>query len=76
MRTTIVLDDILGVKLKGLAAKKGLSRLINHCLTEHFDKIEKVKRLKELEKAYARAARGRKGTGDFDTADREGWPAW
>lgn len=76
MRTTIVIDDSLGQKLKGVTAKKGLSRLINRCLAEHFDKEGRIRRLKELEKSYARASRGKKVSREFETIDREGWPEW
>ena len=76
MRTTIVLDEDLGKRLKGLAPRRGLSAFVNRCLWEHFAHEEKSRRLVRLEVAYARAARGKKPSDEFDATDREDWPEW
>ena len=77
MRTTVVIDDSLNTKLKGLSSKKGLSRFINQCLREHFEVKDKKRRMRDLEKAYQRAAKmGGKSSRDFDAVDIEGWPEW
>ena len=75
MRTTIVLDEDLGKRLKGLAPRRGLSEFVNRCLWEHFEREEKARRLARLEASYARAARGKKPS-EFDVTDREAWPEW
>lgn len=75
MRTTIVIEEGLEGRLRGLASKKGLSEFVNKCLREHFDREERLSRLRELEKAYIRASKGKKNRG-FDALDREDWPEW
>ena len=76
MRTTIILDDAIGVRLKKVVAGRRLSEFVNRCLLEHFQKEEKVRRLRELEKAYLRSAKKRSSTVDFESLDREDWPEW
>ncbi|MBI3540538.1 MAG: hypothetical protein HY073_00035 [Deltaproteobacteria bacterium] len=75
MRTTIVIDDSLGFKIKSLASRKGLSEFVNQCLREHFEKEERRKRQTLLEKSYLRAAKG-KVSKEFDASDIEDWPEW
>ncbi len=76
MRTTIVIEDSLEGRLKGLASRKGLSEFINHCIREHFAIAERKNRLQKLEKAYARVSKA-KGLGDdFDAVNLEDWPEW
>lgn len=77
MRTTIVLDESLAGKLKGLAERRSLSDFVNQCLHEHFSREEYVKKLTKLEAAYARAA-AKSGSvaSDFDGVAIEDWPEW
>lgn len=76
MRTTIVIDDLLWPRLKGIALKKRLSQFINACLREHLGREERTRRMRALEKSYQHAARSKKTTEDFDVIDREEWPEW
>lgn len=76
MRTTVVIDDALESKLKGLASKKGLSTFVNNCLREHFAKEERKRRLRALEGCYARASRGKGRAKELEVLDREDWPEW
>jgi metal-responsive CopG/Arc/MetJ family transcriptional regulator len=73
MRTTITIDSSLEEKLKKMASRKALSRFINDCLREHFEKEERKRRQQELERAYARAA-SQDLSKDFDPVDIEDWP--
>ncbi len=75
MRTTVVIDESLKGRLKGLASKKGLSAFVNRCLHEHFERAERFRRLRDLEKAYSRASKGKQAK-EFDAIDREDWPEW
>lgn len=76
MRTTIVFDDEMAVRLKRMAPRRRLSKFINNCLWEHFEREEKRRLLTVLEKAYSRAAKARAGAGDFDDINLEDWPEW
>ncbi len=76
MRTTIVLDDDLGVKVRKAAPRKRLSEFVSRCLEEHFSREERVRRLRELEKAYRRAAKKLSSAKDFESLDHEDWPEW
>jgi len=76
MRTTIVLDDQLGVRLRKKISMRKLSAFVNACLREHFGREEEGKRLGDLEKAYQRASLSFKRTNEWDRADIEEWPEW
>ena len=76
MRTTILIDPFLEPKLKGMGPKRKLSRFVNLCLREHFEKDEKTRRMASLEKAYGRAAKRAVVARDFEMIDPEGWPEW
>lgn len=74
MRTTILLDDQLGTKIKAQISGKQLSAFVNKCIREYFDRLEKKAQIQQLEKAYARAARKDKAMDD--AVDVEDWPDW
>lgn len=74
MRTTIVFDDFISIKIKALAAQKKLSEFINARLHEYFIELDRKKKFKELGKAYARAAK--EDNNELDILDTEGWPEW
>ena len=74
MRTTIVIDDQISLKLKPIISKRRLSEFINQCLREHFEKDEKIKKLKQLEEAYQRASS--ENSPNEDTLQIEDWPEW
>ncbi|MBI4411552.1 MAG: hypothetical protein HY541_03615 [Deltaproteobacteria bacterium] len=76
MRTTIVLDDQLGVRLKKKISMRKLSAFVNACLREHFEREGEEKRLDDLEKAYRRASLSLKKTNEWDRPDIEEWPEW
>lgn len=77
MRTTIVIDDQIGFKLKALVSERKLSAFVNSRLKEYFDKKERSARLKKLEAAYSRASiKKEKVSQEFDALDTEGWPEW
>lgn len=76
MRTTVVIDDSLGVRLKELSSKRGLSEFVNRCIREHFGREERRRRLQALEKAYARVSKVKDLSRDFEGIDREDWPEW
>lgn len=74
MRTTILLDDQLGTKIKAQISGKQLSAFVNKCIREYFDRLEKKDQIQQLEKAYARAAK--KDESVDDEIDVEDWPEW
>ena len=76
MRTTVVLDDSLGKRLKSLASRKTLSDFVNQCLREHFAREERVRRMTALEKSYHQAAKGKKAAAGFEIIETEEWPEW
>lgn len=75
MRTTIILEDKLFKKVRGLVAPRGLSDFVNACVRERFEREERAKRHRELEDCYRRAAKDSVGK-EFDGVDSEGWPEW
>lgn len=75
MRTTIVIEDTLAERLRGLVSKRGLSSFVNACIREYFERKERKQRQRLLEKAYSRASKN-KVFKDFEPVGEENWPEW
>ncbi|MBI2336448.1 MAG: hypothetical protein HYU97_06765 [Deltaproteobacteria bacterium] len=74
MRTTVVLNEEFGEKIRPLIQSRKLSAFVNQCIREHLERKERKRRMKELEMAYQRASNRKRS--DFEITEIEDWPEW
>lgn len=73
MRTTVVLEPEIKSLVTPMASQKKLSRFINQCVREHFEKETEERLQRELSAAYQRANEEGEQIGkEFGSIDLEG----